>query len=218
MKNVALIAAFILAVTATANAAISIDVSAYCVETKAGNGDCSNPIFFSEDGGLTCDNDGQLLLLIADTGDKSFADTLNAIQNNTGFVGGDDTLVGAFSANFDLVGVDGYIYMPVVSYNNTAAGVEKDDLLLMVWFEDVQGSTKTQGTDLQPGATPGASQNYGFYADATFVMPDNSGTHFIDVQFTGAQGVASSTTVPEPASMILLAIGGGLLAARRRKA
>lgn len=83
------------------------------------------------------------------------------------------------------------------------SGIDEGDSVYAMWFSGVAG------TEL----TPGAVSQVGFYTEGNWALPANNGTLTAN-NFALSQD--SITVVPEPATALLLLIGGGCAWAGRR--
>jgi len=85
-----------------------------------------------------------------------------------------------------------------------AGGVDAGDSVYAMWFSGVAG------TEL----TPGAVSQVGFYTEGAWALPADQGTLTAN-NFGLNQN--SISVVPEPASVLLVAVGGALVYGLRRK-
>ena len=162
---------------------------------------------------------GGTMVLIADTDGDGFGDLTQATASWVGDP--DDVAVGRWEANGFYLGGAGNSFDAVPF--DLAGGVTAGDDLLLVWYD----------TPYSAGAVgPGDLVNFGTFrsdsilsgSDIAWVVPADGSTfslNFATVSAGGesldSAGYATQTTVPEPVSMSLLAIGGGLLLRRRRR-
>jgi hypothetical protein len=199
--------AVIVGLVATGAQAATITLNLGGGEFQDGNGDA---LFTFDWGQFDSLDDGQLFLLIGDVDGNGFA-SINAIHNNQGFLAADDVLIEAFGVDGAKSAVDGELNEQITGYDAEGDGFDGGEDLALVWFETLLAADVDVDTD-----TPGLGQKYGY--DTTKDMPSPpSGDHDLIWSFTGDAGETKNTTVPEPASMLLLTAGAGLLAVRRRR-
>jgi len=171
---------------------------------------------FNGSAGVFRDTEGNFMndktvLLIADIEGDGFGNEGGIVTPHTFTPDDDDQVLTTFKIQ-QLFGVDGTIS----DFKTVDAPVDTE--LAYVWF-DVDFDT----LDLEAG--PGEGIDNGFYTDETFVAPQAGATINLWAQteeLFGGNGVnreqltATATTVPEPASLALLGLGGLLVARRRR--
>jgi len=151
--------------------------------------------------------DGNLFLLIGDPSGDGFQ-SLDAIQNNAGFLAGDDVLLGSFGAEAWNTGIDGRLGAQLSNLDAEGLGLGVGDALTLVYFEGLMAAAVDPAA---PGAKPGEGEVYGF--DSSLPLTDLNGT----MGLTYGQNQVDMTTLPEPTTMAVLMIGGGIVAARRRR-
>lgn len=167
--------------------------------------------------------EGTLVLLVAD------ADNDNPTFENyqigaDSFLGdSDDVILAMEQVTPHAIPVFADGFRGDVSWDNAAKGVKEGDSMALIWF-DFDYATA------QSAAGPGEGVAYGVFrsdnpigSDQTalpFFVPANNvnGTIGFSAESVGAGELnASYVTVPEPASMLILALGGGVAVLRRRR-
>jgi len=86
---------------------------------------------------------------------------------------------------------------------NLGSGIDAGDQIYALWFAEVAGAA----------ATPGSITEVGFITDASWDLPADTG--LLQVNDWG-QNQSAITVVPEPASALLVAVGGAMVYALRR--
>ncbi len=195
MKKFAILAALLAVTPVVAQASVTINMA--------------NAYWYTHDGVTSQLPTGSTITLIADADGDGFGDLTQATDTWLGDA--DDVLMARWGSNGWVVwGEDGNSWD---SHQVPFAGLAAGDPILMVWYE----------LPYDGGATgPGEGVYFGSYGD--WLVPADGATVQYNFQTVAAggqipdcEGVADQMTVPEPASLALMLLGGGLLAARRRR-
>ncbi len=152
--------------------------------------------------------------IVVDTDGSGWDAYMNGIEEGTFTVGGVDTVL-------DVFGTDTLTYG-----EGTHVGVHKGDIteadkgksFALFWFNmDYTSDAETTG--------PAKDVSYGFYTDASYIVPEQGTitrqTFTIDTtagSVSDSMTTAPYTVVPEPFTMGVLAIGGLAMLRRRRVA
>lgn len=195
--NTWMVAAAVLAASAlTATAAVSIAPQAGPVA-----GDASGTPLSAE----------SLIVFIADVEGDGFGDWANEALGTEGFTLDDDDVLLGIGTSGPTPGfvVNTYLWSDV-----TADSPEVGAEFAMLWFE----TPFVEGMDsVEKGV------NYGVYETGASIQGNEQGKFFAWLGTTYGGNLADSTfnasytTVPEPASMLILALGGSVAVLRRRR-
>ena len=200
MKKLALLALVALAPTA-AQAAVVLNMAI--------------GVLYKADGVTPLDANSTLVLL-CDADNDGFGDLAQATDSWTADAG---DIVAAIVPTDNLLGVDGSAYLALTV---DVAGVTAGKPLMLAWYDlpfDASASGPGQGIAFGAYRTDDVVN----YSEIAWFVPADGATsalNFTTVNGYGelaeSVGVANMVTVPEPVTMSLLAVGGLLLARRRR--
>ncbi|MFA6172278.1 MAG: PEP-CTERM sorting domain-containing protein [Kiritimatiellales bacterium] len=89
---------------------------------------------------------------------------------------------------------------------NLGNGIDQNDGVYAMWFAELAGNA----------ATPAGITEVGFYTDSNWALPGDTGT--LEASDYGLnQSAITVQAIPEPATALLVAIGGGMAYVLRRK-
>jgi hypothetical protein len=83
------------------------------------------------------------------------------------------------------------------------SGIDAGDQVYVMWFSELAGSA----------SAPGSISQVGYYTDSNWTLPNDTGL----LQAEDYALNQSAIAVPEPASALLVALGGGMVYALRRR-
>jgi len=213
MKKV--IAVFtMLVLVSGAQADVSLNIGGELFRDSAGDA-----LFYVDLGTLTSVH-GNLFMLIGDPSGDGFQ-SVDAITDNLGFLGGDDVLIDAWGVNAENTYIDGNLSHSISGFDMVGSGLSQGDKIALVWFESLMGSAVDPAA---LGAKPGEDQPFGVLLpdkqDPMWTLPSDGGQQNYFHTFSGAAADTGKTdlvTTPEPMTFAVLALGGGIVAARRRR-
>ncbi len=195
--NTWMIAVALLAASATAaSAAVSISPQAGPVAGDAGGTPLSA---------------NSLIVFVADVAGDGFGDLQNNPLGTDGFTLDDDDVVLGIGTSGPT---EGFVAGTYTWEDVTADSAEVGAQFAMLWFETpyVEGTTSVE-----------EGVNYGVYETGVSIQGNETAKAFswLGTSFSGnlpdSTFLAVNTTVPEPASMLILALGGGAALLRRRR-
>jgi hypothetical protein len=166
-------------------------------------------------------------LLVADTNNDGLADPFGLTLSPNQTFGVDNLVIGVYQALDFGVGVNTGIDIGGTTYSYSGPFAAGDDLWLM-WFPSLSTAGSVVGGGVSYGQYRSDSVNTFSGADIAFVAPPDGNNSnmsaFLD-SIVGGGGItptdftASQTTVPEPNTWLLTAVGLTLaLTLRRRRA
>lgn len=174
--------------------------------------------FFYESDGLTPLAANSTLVLLADADNDGFGDLTLATDSWVDDIG--DIVLAQFPMN-------GFLAGPNSSFDainfDLIDGVDTGDDLMLVWYDQTfEPSDEGPGKDVSFGTF--RSDSVISFSDIAWEVPADGNTvnlNFITTLIGGdspeSAGAAQYVTVPEPAAIVLLISGAGLMAARRRR-
>ncbi len=186
MKKIAIMFIALTAAVA-AQATVSVDVKAR---------------FLKDETGLTNAAKGTLSYLIVDLDGNGIGD-LNNVDGSSYKFDANDTIIASAGISASLAGYAS-VFAGTKTHADNGGVLKTGDDVWLVWFPHITGTTTVGG--------PGENQYFG--ALKVTDITANGGTATYNVS-TLAQA-ATYQTIPEPATALLVAVGGGMVWAARR--
>ena len=204
MKKIIMMFAMAMAATSFANIAVNMDLMTL---NNASGAPISEGIKFLVY--VDKDNDGINGLNLGNYSDNNALWVAAATANQGSFLwDADDTIV--FNGASKGWGSSGFFSIGDANGGNAlfslGGGIDANDHVYAMWFSELDGTA----------VVPGSITEVGFYTDSNWALPGDTGT--LEASDYGLnQSAITVQAIPEPATALLVAIGGGMAYVLRRK-